>query len=93
MLIICKQSNRPFKLIKQELKFYKKYNIPLPRLHPDIRFKNRLSKRAKFDLFLRDCNKCNKEVLSAWEDESIICEDCYNKENYGLMEKKKHEKL
>ncbi|MBI4253296.1 hypothetical protein HY623_03940 [Candidatus Uhrbacteria bacterium] len=36
-LLVCEQSGRPFKLIKQEFDFYKKYAIPLPRLHPEIR--------------------------------------------------------
>jgi len=81
-IIICKKSKRPFKIIKDELEFYKKYNLPLPRLHPEERHKIRFNKRPKNDLFLKSCCKCNKEVLSALDNEKIICEECYLKETY-----------
>ncbi len=81
-IIICKKSKRPFRIIEEELKFYKKYNLPLPRLHPEIRYQNRFNKRPKNNLFLKECNKCNKEVLSAWNNEKVICEECYLKETY-----------
>ncbi len=44
-IFICEQSNRPFRIIKQELDFYKKHNIQLPTKHPDIRHQDRLSLR------------------------------------------------
>jgi hypothetical protein len=75
-IIICSESNSPFKIIKEELEFYRKYNLPIPRFHPDIRFKNRLSKRHKNNLYLRNCNKCKKEVLTVWENNNIVCEKC-----------------
>ena len=40
--IECEVSKKPFKIIKQELEFYRKHNIPLPRRHPDQRYKDRL---------------------------------------------------
>jgi formylmethanofuran dehydrogenase subunit E len=81
-VVICEESKRPFRLVKQELEFYKKYNIPFPKLHPDIRFKNRVNKRAKFELYLKNCEKCNENTLTAWEKEKIICEKCYDEEIY-----------
>ena len=81
-VVICEQSKRPFRLLKQEKEFYKKYNIPNPKLHPDIRFKNRINKRNKFELFLKECEDCKEETLTAWEKEKIVCEKCYEKEIY-----------
>lgn len=81
-IIICKQTNKPFKIIKQELDFYRKYNLPIPRLHPTARFKNRLKKLAKNDLSLVFCDKCNTQILSVWWKENVICEDCYLLEKY-----------
>ncbi|MDD3302362.1 MAG: hypothetical protein PHN31_02320, partial [Candidatus Gracilibacteria bacterium] len=40
--IKCQESNRPFKIIPEELKFYRENNIPIPRFHYDIRYKHRL---------------------------------------------------
>jgi len=75
-VIICEKSLRPFKIIKEELYFYKKYNLPIPRLHPEERYRNRFNKIPKYDLFLRKCNKCNEETLSTIEKWKIICEKC-----------------
>lgn len=36
-LLICEQSGKPFRIVKPEFDFYKKYAIPLPRLHPEVR--------------------------------------------------------
>ncbi len=35
--VVCEVSGRPFRIIKQEIDFYIKHNLPLPRKHPDIR--------------------------------------------------------
>ena len=44
-IIICQTSWRPYRIILQELQYYQKHNLELPRLHPDLRHLRRLSKR------------------------------------------------
>ncbi len=35
--IECEVTKKPFRIIQQELAFYRKYNLPVPRKHPDQR--------------------------------------------------------
>jgi hypothetical protein len=56
--VICEISGRPFRIVQQELDFYRKHGIPLPRQHPDMRHLARLAKVTPFDLSLRTCDKC-----------------------------------
>lgn len=44
-----------FKIIPQELEFYRKYRIALPRLCPNCRHYGRLAKRTPFKLWKRKC--------------------------------------
>jgi hypothetical protein len=43
--ITCEVSAKPFRITTQELAFYRKHNIPLPRKHPDIRHTERMKLR------------------------------------------------
>ncbi|EKD44379.1 MAG: hypothetical protein ACD_71C00157G0001, partial [uncultured bacterium (gcode 4)] len=40
--IECELTGKPFRIIKQELEFYRKHNLPIPRRHPDQRYLDRL---------------------------------------------------
>ncbi len=40
--IECEVSGKPFKIIRQELEFYRKRHLPIPRRHPDQRYLDRL---------------------------------------------------
>ncbi|MDD4530177.1 MAG: hypothetical protein PHO80_01330 [Candidatus Gracilibacteria bacterium] len=83
--IICEISQRPFRIVKLELDFYKKHNLPIPRKHPDIRFFERLHKKPERKLCLINCSKCDKEILSNYSSDSdsqVYCQECYNKEFY-----------
>lgn len=83
--IVCEISWKPFRIIESELTFYKKYNIPLPRLHPDIRHLNRIKLKNPMLIFNRECNKCGinmKTTYSPERPEIVYCESCYNKEVY-----------
>ena len=83
--IICETSGRPFRIVWLELEFYRKHGLPLPRKHYDVRHEERLSKRPWRDMYLRHCDACGKEMLSAYASDSwskIYCEFCYNKEIY-----------
>jgi hypothetical protein len=56
--IECEITKKPFKIIKQELEFYRKHNLLIPRRHPDQRHLDRVSLRNPRKLFDRKCDKC-----------------------------------
>jgi hypothetical protein len=39
--IHCEVSHKPFRIVKPELEFYRKHKLPIPRKHPDERYKDR----------------------------------------------------
>lgn len=85
-IFVCEVSWRPYRIIKQELEFYKKYNLPLPRKHPDIRHEERMRLRPGRTLYLRNCDKCQTETLSIYPNThpwTIYCEMCYQQEVYS----------
>ena len=85
-VIICEETGKPFRIIKQELDFYRKHNIPLPTKHQDVRQAEVLKKRMPKDFHLTHCIKCNQEILSVYNPVmcyQVYCEDCYKKEIYG----------
>jgi hypothetical protein len=44
--IKCEVSGKLFRIIKSELEFYRKYGLPLPRKHPDVRHMERMKKAS-----------------------------------------------
>jgi len=72
-----------FKMIPQELKFYREQNLPLPRLCPYCRHQKRIEQRNPWQLWHRKCMKkgCNTEFETTYSPdrkEIIYCEKCYN---------------
>jgi CxxC-x17-CxxC domain-containing protein len=83
--IECEETKVPFKIIPQELAFYRKLNLPLPHFHPDERHKRRLKLRSPHELYDRTCDKCGKEIQSPFAldgGEKVYCEECYLNELY-----------
>lgn len=84
-IILCKETGKPFRIIQQELDFYRKHNIPLPTKHQDIRQAELLKKRMPKAFHIAHCDKCKQEMLSMYPENSwytVWCEVCYNKEIY-----------
>jgi hypothetical protein len=83
--IRCKATNRPFRIIAQELDFYRKMRLPIPHFHPDERHRQRMALRNPRTLWARTCNKCGKEIQTTYDPErpeKVLCEECYLKEVY-----------
>ena len=79
-IIICKNSNKSFKIIKQELDFYKSMKLPLPRLCPDERHKERMKLRNPRNLWHRHCQHCKSDIQTSYapeRPENVQCESCY----------------
>lgn len=82
-VIVCAESEKPYKIIKQEFDFYKKYSIPLPRLHPDVRLKRRFPTGELYNLHEAKCASCGVTIQTSMRDEdSVLCESCYQKAVY-----------
>ncbi len=93
----CKeQCTEAFKIISEEFKFYKRMNLPLPRLCPNCRHYQRINLRNPLKLWGRQC-MCNKEndfhgkekcvvefktSYAPERPEIIYCEKCYQQEIY-----------
>ncbi len=83
--IECEVTKKPFKIIKQELDFYRKMKLPIPRRHPDQRHKDRMALRNPRKLWNRTCAKCQKTISTSYAPERpeiVYCEDCYLKSIY-----------
>lgn len=83
--IVCDTTKRSFRIIRQELEFYRKMGLPIPRLHPDERYRLRMALRNPRTLWSRECAKCQKPIQTTYSPERpeiVYCEDCYLKEVY-----------
>jgi hypothetical protein len=85
---ICNQQcTEAFKIIPEELSFYRRMNLPLPRLCPNCRHYERLAQRNPMKLWTRSCMKegCTNEFETSYAPERpeiVYCEKCYQQEVY-----------
>lgn len=84
-VLVDEKSGKGYKIIEQELKFYKRNNIPVPRRSPDQRHLDRIFLRTQRKLFDRACDNCDVKLTSPYKPDSaetVYCEQCYLKEVY-----------
>lgn len=81
---ICDKSGFRFNIAQNELAFYRKWEIPLPNTHFDVRTRERLSLLTSIELHNSKCFFCSKDIRISYKPEwgykKIACEDCYKKE-------------
>lgn len=78
--IKCEVIQKPFRISAQELKFYRRQKLPLPRKHPDERYKERMAMQSQRRLYNSNCQKCGaamKTSYSLTSPEILYCEKCY----------------
>ncbi len=79
-ILKCEVTGKPYKIIPQELKFYREMGIPIPRKCPDQRHKERMALRNPRKLWNRECMKCGKDIQTTYapaRPEIVYCEECY----------------
>jgi len=79
------QCTEAFKIIPEELQFYKMMNIPLPKFCPNCRHYQRIAQRNPMKLWHRTCMNegCKNEFETSYapdRPEKVYCEDCYQRE-------------
>lgn len=81
--IECEVTKKPFRLIAQELKYYREYGLPVPRRHPDQRHADRMALRNPRVMYDRACAACSLPIRTTYapdRPERILCEECYRRE-------------
>lgn len=84
-ILTCAATRNLYKIIPQELKFYREQNLPIPDKCPDQRHLERLALRNPQRLWDRNCAQCNKMIRTTYAaggPEKVYCEECYLKEVY-----------
>ncbi|OGI60702.1 hypothetical protein A2641_02260 [Candidatus Nomurabacteria bacterium RIFCSPHIGHO2_01_FULL_37_25] len=78
-------STGAYRITQNELTFYRRMDLPLPRVCFNIRHKRRLEKRPPLRAIKRFCSKCKTEVETVYDENYapiIYCERCYQQEVY-----------
>jgi len=78
----CEVTGKPYKIVPQELDFYKKMKLPIPRIVPKERLNRRFQFKAKHRLFDRNCGNCGEAIETPYlkqDAEKVFCEQCYLK--------------
>jgi len=81
------QCTTAYRIMPEELQFYKQKNLPLPRYCPNCRHYQRLNYRNPLKLWHRKCMKegCNNEFETSYAPERpeiVYCDECYKREVY-----------
>ena len=82
-VIVDEANQKKFMMTRYELEFYRKHNLPIPRIHPMVRmqeWRRRLEFRLRF--FERACAHCGNMMTTGYAPErpekNIYCEQCYH---------------
>jgi len=77
-----------FRIIRPELEFYRRHNLPLPRIAPMIRFANwRKRFTIRVQMYPRSCARCGKSIETPYPpdapEKNIWCEECYRVKSFN----------
>lgn len=78
--IQCEVSNKLFRLVPQELRYYRQQGLPIPRRHPNQRHEDRLALRNPWKLWDRTCDQCQTSIQTSYDPlrpEKVYCETCF----------------
>lgn len=84
-ILKCGDCGKNYKMILQELSFYRKMELPIPRSCPDCRHKLIFELVNPLTLNEMKCAKCGDLMLTTYVaggEKTIYCEKCYLKEVY-----------
>ncbi len=79
-ILTCIDCGKNFKIVLQELKFYRRKNLPIPRKCSDCRHIDRLKLRNPRKLWSRECSKCGTKIGTTYapnKKDLVYCESCY----------------
>jgi hypothetical protein len=82
-ILRCSVCTRNYRLIPNELQFYRRFNLPVPSLCFFCRDQARIDKVNSMEVYLRTCARCGKDMETSYPPERpeiVYCEKCYQAE-------------
>ncbi len=82
-ILRCVDCTCNYKITEQELFFYRKMKLPIPRKCFFCRHHDRIEKRGPYKFWKRNCALCNKDIETNFapdRPEIVYCEECYRRE-------------
>jgi hypothetical protein len=82
--LVCEKSGKPFKLVKQELDFYRRERLPIPRVSPMERIRGRTRIFEWRESREEQCARCGEGVktMCPRDQTNLLCERCWQREMY-----------
>ena len=78
--LACGACGKNYKVIAQELAYYRKMNLPVATKCFDCRYSERMKIRNACKIYDRKCMKCNVDLKSTFapqDKRTVYCEKCY----------------
>lgn len=84
-ILTCEDTDKQYKIIPQELAFYRQMRLPIPHSSFIVRHRKRMHLRNPRTLWDRECMKCKKGIETTYAPERpeiVYCEKCYLNQVY-----------
>jgi len=79
-ILSCSSCKKNYRIVQQELLFYRTLSLPIPDNCWECRHKERISSRSPRKIWDQECNSCNISIQAAYDPargEKIFCDSCY----------------
>jgi hypothetical protein len=76
----CQNCKKSFEITNDDFGFYEKIGVPAPTFCPDCRYQRRISDRNEWELYRRNCSKCNLGMVSIYNPQykgPVYCNTCW----------------
>jgi len=77
---VCQSCKNDFLIEPEDFRFYEKIHVPLPTFCPECRLIRRLAYRESRNLYKDKCEKCGKDIISIFAEDSGLkayCSSCW----------------
>lgn len=80
-VIRCEKTSEPFRITREELRFYITHDLPIPRKHPQARYNERIAFMNPKKLLAKKCDECASDIQTTYNvtQRKVLCENCYRK--------------
>ncbi len=85
----CQNCKQDFIIEPDDFSFYEKIGVPAPTFCPDCRYQRRISDRNEWELYRRNCSKCNMGMVSIYNPEytgPIYCTSCWWADDWDRLQ-------